>query len=88
MIHGEYATLNLFLIRKNRNGHPREENNCGDDYILFLTYDSHVCDTAFAEKTYIISNNIPVITYSVLSSTHIRGAKYMIYSIKYIMIQI
>ena len=44
--------------KKNTNVYPRAEKNCGDDYIMFLIYEFHVCDTFTAGNTDLSSNNI------------------------------
>ena len=46
----EYDAINFSLMRHNINAYPREENNCGDDSIMFLTYYRHVCDTFITDK--------------------------------------
>ena len=63
---------------QNRNSYPVEEKNCGDDYIMFLPYDGHVCDNVITENTDLIINKSNEIMYSVLSSLHIGGKKYRI----------
>ena len=81
-IHNEDDTLYFYPKRQNINAYPREEDNCGDYFIVFLTYDLNVCDTIIAQNTYLRINKILESTYSILSSLHICGSKYRIYSRK------
>ena len=57
----------------NINAYSRSENNCGDDSIMFLPDDKHLCDTLISENTDLIRNQIYKRIYSVLSSLHIGG---------------
>ena len=49
---------------------------------MVLQDDGYLCYNIIAENTYLSSNNITEIRHSVLSSLHIGGAKYRIYSSK------
>ena len=50
VIQVEYGILYFSPIRKNRNAYPSKENNCGDEYILFLVYDKHLGNTTIVEN--------------------------------------
>ena len=80
LVHDEYDTLHLSPLRHNRKSYPREENNCGDDYIMFITDDGHMCDTVISNNTYLSRNKNSKIIDSVLSHINIYGAKCKIYS--------
>ena len=49
---------------------------------MFHRDDCHLCDTVIADSIDVISNTIPEIRDPVLSSIHIGGEKYSIYSSK------
>ena len=81
-IHVENDILNLSPIRQNRNAFPREGNSCGYDSSMIIIYDEKLCDTIIYGNRDLSGNKIMEIIYSVLSSFHICGAKYRIYSNK------
>ena len=59
VIHDDDDTLHLFPRIQNSNAYTKEENNCGDDSIMFLPYDGHMGDTVISENTDLSSNKIP-----------------------------
>ena len=71
----EDDTLNFSTMRQNYKAYPREENNLGDDSSRFLLDYRNLCDTIIDDITYLSSNNIHEIIYSVLFPLHIGGAK-------------
>ena len=50
-----------------------EDNNSGDDSIMVLLGDGHMCDTIIADNAYLITKNNPEIRDLVLSYHHICG---------------
>ena len=48
LMHDEDNILSFFAIRQNCKEYPREENNLGDDYSMYLTNDCHMCDTVIS----------------------------------------
>ena len=82
VMNDEEDKLHFSPIRQNINDYPREENNCGDDSDIFIPYFRHVCDTVIADSIDLSSNKISESIDSVLSSLHVSGVKYSIYSSK------
>ena len=78
LIHDEYDTINFKPIRQKINTYPRQENNCGDDSIMFLPDYGNLCDTVIAENTDLSINKMYESIYLVLSYIHIGGTKYRI----------
>ena len=78
VMHDEDDTLYLLPMRHIRNAYPREENNCGDDSVMFLIDERHMGGTIISKNTDLRSNNVPESRYLVLSYLHISGAKYRI----------
>ena len=68
--------------RKNRNGYPRKENNCGDYSSMVLVYDENLGDIIISRNTYLSVDIIIEIRDLVLSYLHIGlhtgDAKYSI----------
>ena len=58
VVHAEEDSLHLSPTRKNINDHPGEENSCGDDSIIFLPYDGHLCHTVIADNIDFSSNKM------------------------------
>ena len=59
VINSEDDTLNFSPMRQNINDYPREDNNCGDESIIVLQYDGHLCDTIIVDNTDIMINKFP-----------------------------
>ena len=51
LMHDRYDTIHLYPMKQNTNAYNREENNCGDNSIMFFADEGHVCDTVIDEKT-------------------------------------
>ena len=75
LMNDEDDTLNFSTMRQNYKAYPREENNLGDDSSRFFLDYRNFCDTIIDDITYLSSNNIHEIIYSVLFPLHIGGAK-------------
>ena len=82
VIHVEYDIINFSPLIQNIDYYPREDNKYGDDFRMFIIDDGHLCDIVIAENIYIRRNKITERRDSVLSSLHIGGVKYRIYSSK------
>ena len=41
---------NIFTIRQKRNVYHREDNKCGDNFIMIILDESHQCKTAIYEN--------------------------------------
>ena len=67
----EYVILKVSHIIQNRNDYHSDHNNCGNDYIMVLLYDEHLCDTIIYENTDIGENKILERIDLVLSYLHI-----------------
>ena len=78
----EDDALNLSPIRQNSNSYPSKDNTFVDYFSTFIPYGCHLWDTVIPENIDLSSNKIPEIRSSVLSSIHITGTKYRIYSSK------
>ena len=78
VVHVEDKILNLYPIIQNRNDHPSEKNNCGEEYIIVLLDGKNLCETIIYKITYIRRNNITESRDLVLSYLHIGGTKYSI----------
>ena len=82
VMHVEDDIINFSTIIQYRNYYPWEDNNGSDEYSMVILNDGILCDTVISDNIYIISNNIPKIINSDLSSLQTGCAKYRIYSIK------
>ena len=50
VMHNEEYTLNLSTMIQNKKAYPREENNIGYDYSIFLPDDGNLCDTIITDN--------------------------------------
>ena len=63
--------INLSPVRQKIDSYHREENICGDDYIMVLIDNEHLGETTISGNTDLRGNMIMEIRDSVLSSIHI-----------------
>ena len=80
VMHVDDDTLNFFSIIWNNHVYPSVENSCGDGSCTVLPEGGCLCDTVVSEDSVFSSINMPTSIDSVLSSLHIGGTKYGIYS--------
>ena len=59
VIHDEDDTVYLYPMGQSGKDYYKEENNLGDDYIMFLLDDDNLCDTIISDNTDFIRNKIP-----------------------------
>ena len=69
-------------ITQNRTSYPRWGGGYGDDSNMVPIYEENISDTIIAGNKYLSCNNILESIDSVLSSLHIGGSTYNIYSRK------